>query len=104
MNKLVELGGISELSKFKMKSFHINNKSVLLINLDGDFYAFKDKCPHMEHPLSMDSLSGKMLRCGFHYAKFNIVNERPLSPPADKSLKKYRVTLKENEVFIELRE
>lgn len=104
MSRLVRLGRISELSKFKMKGFHVENQSILLVNLDGKFYAFEDKCPHMGYPLSMGSLDGETLRCGFHYAKFNILDGRPLSPPADKPLKKYNVVLRYDEVFVELQE
>ena len=104
MSKLIRLGRVSELSKFKMKSFRVNNENILLISLDGEFYAFEDKCPHMGYPLSMGSLNGEILECGFHYAKFNVSDGKPISPPANKPLKKYRVILKENEVFIELRE
>jgi len=104
MSRLIRLGRVSELSKFKMKSFRVNNENILLISLDGEFYAFEDKCPHMGYPLSMGSLNGEILKCGFHYAKFNVIDGKPLSPSANKPLKKYRVILKENEVFIELRE
>ena len=53
---------------------------------------------------ALGSIDGRILTCGFHYAKFDITDGRPLSPPADKPLRKFRVILREDEIFVDLEE
>jgi len=104
MDRLIKLCKTSELPEGHMKTFNVNGMKVLLINLKGVFYAFEDRCTHMGYPLSLGSLSGKTITCGFHYAKFDVTDGKPLSPPASKPLKVYKTVLKNDEVFVYVNE
>jgi len=55
-----------------MKEFNVAGYKVLLINASGEFYAFEAGCPHMRYPLKFGSISDRVLRCGFHYAEFDV--------------------------------
>jgi len=90
-----------------MKEIDILNYNILLINLDGSFYAVEGRCPHKNYPLQLGSLKGRVLRCGFHSAEFDVTSGRVLSQPVDaqspiRDLRTYRIKVKKSEVFVEL--
>jgi len=73
-----------------------------VVNVEGAFYAVGNRCPHLGHPLYLGSLKGKMLVCGFHYAKFDMATGKALSPPAEEPLKKFKVKTEGTAVLVEL--
>lgn len=48
----VEAGKVNEISNGKMKHVEINGKEIVIANLDGKFYAFADRCGHMNARLA----------------------------------------------------
>jgi nitrite reductase/ring-hydroxylating ferredoxin subunit len=97
--KIAETSGIPEntIRLFKVKSYEI-----LVANIDGKFYAFENQCPHMGYPLYLGSLDGKVLTCGFHYARFDVTTGKSSGRVTDKCLKTYRVKIRDSSVLIEL--
>jgi nitrite reductase/ring-hydroxylating ferredoxin subunit len=45
-NDFVEVAKVNEIPDGKMKHFEVNNKEMMLANLDGKFYALSDRCGH----------------------------------------------------------
>ena len=67
--KIAETGMIPAGGK---KSFPLEGKTILLVNLDGTIYALNNRCPHMGGALSDGVLEGTALTCPRHGAKFDI--------------------------------
>jgi len=68
-------------------------QEIALANAEGQIYAFKDICPHMNYPLSIGLLHGSKLECRGHSWRFDLVSGRTLSPPIRKTLNKYPIKL-----------
>ena len=66
MEKYVRIADKQEIPKNKMKVFKVEDHEILVVNVEGDFYAFENRCPHMGYSLYLGSLEGKVLTCGFH--------------------------------------
>ena len=62
----------NQLQPGEMKSFPLENKLVLLANVDGAFYALDNKCPHMGGNLAGGVLEGTTVTCPRHGAKFDV--------------------------------
>ena len=62
----------NQLQPGEMKSFPLENKMVLLANVDGTFYALDNKCPHMGGSLVDGDLEDVTLTCPRHGAKFDV--------------------------------
>ena len=62
----------SELPSRSMKHIEIKGKEIVIINLDGKYYAIYDRCGHMNAPLSMGTLNGKIVTCPLHGARFDV--------------------------------
>jgi nitrite reductase/ring-hydroxylating ferredoxin subunit len=85
-----------------MQVFTIKGHEILVVNVAGKFYAVSNRCPHLNYPLYTGSLDGKIITCGFHYAKFDVTTGKGLSSPAQKPLKTYKVKTEGSAVLVEL--
>jgi nitrite reductase/ring-hydroxylating ferredoxin subunit len=77
----VEAGKVSEISNGQMKHVEINGKEIAIANLDGKFYAFADRCGHMNARLSRGNINQNIVTCPFHAAKFDITSGKKIGEP-----------------------
>lgn len=96
----IEIAQIKEIPKNSMKRLNVKGKDILLVNIDGKFYAVEDRCPHMGYPLYFGSLEGEVLTCGFHYAKFNVRTGNSLGHATDEPLKTLRIRVQNSAILI----
>lgn len=75
---------------------------VALANTEGEIFAFKDICPHMNYPLSIGWLRGTNLECRGHSWKFNIRTGKAISPPIRKTLDRYAVKVVDGTIWVKL--
>ena len=63
-----------------MKPVTVDRKPVVLVNVDGDVYAYEDRCPHSGTPLSEGTLDGAVLTCSAHEWVFDTRIGRGINP------------------------
>ena len=102
MSKYVKMAETHEIPKNKMKVFKVEDHEILVVNFEGELYAFENRCPHMGYPLYFGRLEGKVLTCGFHYAKFDVTTGKSLGSVTDKPLKKFKIKIQNSLVQVEL--
>lgn len=102
MDTYTKIAETWKIPKNRMKLFNAKGREILVINVEGDFYACDNKCPHMSLPLYLGSLDGKRLTCGFHYAEFDVTTGESLGPATKKPLNTYKVKIKNSSVLIKL--
>jgi 3-phenylpropionate/trans-cinnamate dioxygenase ferredoxin subunit len=102
VGEYVKIGEASDVSKNQMQVFNVKGREILLINLEGEFYAFDNRCPHMGYPLFFGSLEGDTLRCGFHSAKFNVRTGESVGLVTSERLKPFSVKIQNSSVFVEV--
>jgi len=99
-----KLARVSEIRPNSMKEFEVAGCKILLVNALGRLYALEAGCPHMGYALKLGSLSGKVLRCGFHYAEFDVEDGRVLKEPVDgkviRGLKSYPVKVEGENILV----
>jgi nitrite reductase/ring-hydroxylating ferredoxin subunit len=71
----------------------INDHSVLVYNVDGEFYATDEACTHAQGTLSAGLLDGEIITCLLHGSCFNVTNGAVVCAPATKPLQTYPVTV-----------
>lgn len=74
---------------------------ILVVNLDGDFYAVEDQCTHEDYELSageVDAAAGTV-ECVLHGAKFDIRDGRALCAPAYEPVAKFPVKVEDGAVW-----
>jgi nitrite reductase/ring-hydroxylating ferredoxin subunit len=84
-NQFIDAANVQDVPLGKMKHVEVeandNNKEILLANSEGKIYALCDRCSHMNAPLSMGTLSGKIVTCAMHGARFDVTTGKKVAEP-----------------------
>ena len=62
--------------------FEVDDRFIVLIHLDGEFYALDDACTHDGGPLGDGLLEGSQIICPRHGAIFDVRTGQALCMPA----------------------
>jgi nitrite reductase/ring-hydroxylating ferredoxin subunit len=79
--EFVEVANVNEIPAGKMKHVEVNGNEIVIANMNGKFCALDDRCAHMNAPLSMGNLTGDVVTCPFHGAKFNVASGKKIAEP-----------------------
>lgn len=102
MGKYVKTAEAHEIPENKMKVFKIENHEILIVNVEGELHAVENRCSHMGYPLYLGNLKGKMITCGFHYAKFDVTTGKSLSQVTAEPLKTLNVKVQNSRLLVEI--
>ena len=91
---------VTDLSAGQMLFVEFGGEAVLLVNVEGSFYAVSEECTHSSCPLSDGVLEGKVVECRCHGAKFDVSTGNVLAPPADEPLTKYPIKITGEDILI----
>ena len=58
----------------------VDGAKIILVNVEGEVRAYRDRCPHQEWPLSDGDLDGDVLTCINHMWEFDAVTGRGINP------------------------
>ena len=102
MPNFVKAANASDLKAGQNKVVNVNGTEIALFNVEGQFYAITNTCPHRGGPLGEGSLEGDVVTCPWHGWRFNV--KTGISPvmPAMK-VEQYEVKVEGNEVFVLLK-
>ena len=78
--KYTIIGKTTELQNNEKKMFTYNNQDILLVNIDGSFYAVNNKCPHMGGSLFEGNLEGYTIVCPRHGSGFDVRTGELIEP------------------------
>jgi nitrite reductase/ring-hydroxylating ferredoxin subunit len=79
----------------------IEGKAVALFNVDGNFFATEEMCPHRAGPLAEGKLNKNIVECPWHGARFDVTSGKKINGPAVRDLKIYPVRVINEEIFID---
>ena len=98
---------VEELPPGQRKIVEINGKSIGVFNIDGNFHAIRNSCPHQLAPLCEGTVSGTTLpgavgefnyghegciiRCPWHGWEFDITTGRSVFNPRTTRVRHYKV-------------
>jgi len=82
MGNFVKVASASELAPGSSKKIEINGKEIALFNLDGNFHAMNDTCPHRGGPLSEGFVENGVLTCPWHGWQFQLASGECLTNPS----------------------
>lgn len=85
-----------------MKTFEVEEKDILVANVDGQFHAMGAICTHSEWDLSEGTLEDIEVTCAGHGSLWNLETGegeyvRPIPP-----LPVYPVTVQDGDIFVDL--
>src|SRR5262249_12830207 len=81
----------------------LNGAVIAIFNLDGQFYAIDDACPHSGAArLSQGFVSGDTVECPLHQSCFDLRTGRVLCPPATQDVRTYPTRIEGGSIFVQL--
>ncbi|MFD7075149.1 Rieske 2Fe-2S domain-containing protein [Nocardioides sp. NPDC059952] len=78
--KWIEVSHLDDLWEGEMLSVEVDGTSVLLVNIDGEVFAYKNRCPHQEWALDDGDLDGNKLTCAQHLWEFDVCSAKGINP------------------------
>jgi 3-phenylpropionate/trans-cinnamate dioxygenase ferredoxin component len=109
--KLERVCNISDVSEGSMKGFTVKSKYILIAKVEGKFYAVNAVCPHRGGYLPVGVLENNIITCPVHGAQFNVTDGKLYKDVTDEikkvtgsgahNLQSYKVSIKDESVFIE---
>jgi len=99
-NSFVTVAKVGDLAPGEMMYVEVGDEPVVLINLDGEFYALSDICTHEEASLSDGEIVGDEIECPLHGGAFDIRTGQPVAFPVVVPAQTYRVRVVGDEVQV----
>lgn len=78
----LEFCSVGDIPIGQREVFDTDIASIVLFNVDGQFYAIQNLCSHEEYELAEGDLAGCILECPKHGATFDIRTGQHLRTPA----------------------
>ena len=72
MTRAIAVGKASLLPPGYMAEVVVDEREILLANVDGNYYAVANRCPHRGGKLSHGMLSGTTITCPRHGSQFDV--------------------------------
>lgn len=95
---------VGDLASEEARSVSIRGEDIAVFNLEGEFFATQDRCPHAQASLSEGIVDDNCIECPLHQANFHIPTGACQGGPVDVDLRVYPCRIENGEVFVELRE
>ncbi len=93
----------SDIPPGKLHKVSVDGKEILLINIDGGFFAMEDTCAHAGASLSEGKLDGSTVICDWHGAQYDCKTGKLAKFPAKiNDLMSYKVVVESEDVFVEV--
>ena len=99
-NSFVIVAKVGDLAPGEMMYVEVGDEPVVLINLNGEFYALSDICTHEEASLSDGEIVGDEIECPLHGGAFDIRTGQPVAFPVVVPAETYRVRVVGDEVQV----
>ena len=97
----VVVGTINDLRPGDCARFELpEGDDVAVFNVDGEFYATTNFCPHKGAPLSDGSLCGHVIECGLHGWQFDVRAGECLT--VRETIKTYPLKIEDGVISVEL--
>ena len=91
----------SDLGPGVMTSVELDGEEVVVVIIDGEYFAFGNICPHAGGPLVDGELSGDIVTCPWHSTPFNVkTGEAQPGGVTDDPVPTYEIRLEGNDIQI----
>jgi 3-phenylpropionate/trans-cinnamate dioxygenase ferredoxin subunit len=99
---LMTLASLAELPEGSQLRVDLEDRTLLLVHLDGTIYAIDYHCTHDELGLEGGDLHNGCITCPYHGAEFRLSDGEVLAPPAWEPLQTYTVTVSEQLIQVDI--
>ena len=80
----------------------IKGNDILIVNLNGNYYAIGNICTHRGCKLSDGKINGESVECPCHGSVFEIITGKVLKGPAKKAEMSYKVKVDNEQILVDV--
>ena len=92
----------NEIKPNQIKQVSIDGKDIVVINIDGSYFAINDTCTHAGGSLSEGKVEGSIITCDWHGAQFDCKSGKLIKFPAKiNDLESYNIVIESDTIFVE---
>ncbi len=96
----MNVASTADLKPNQMKAVNAGGKPILLVNLEGEYFAIGNICTHMGCSLANGSLKGETVQCACHGSIFNVKTGQVVGGPALKPEPKFVVRVEDGKIML----
>ena len=101
MTEFVKVAKVQDIPPGGRLWYDFEEESVIVFNVEGQFYCVADLCSHDNGPLEDGELEGYEVECPRHGARFDVRTGKALCLPATSSIPSYKVKVEGDDIYIE---
>lgn len=98
MSKII--GTVQEFDTIQMKGVEVDGRHILVVKLEGSYYAIGNECTHRRCRLSDGKIDGETVRCPCHGSVFNLKKGDVVKGIAKKPEPTYSLIIENGELSI----
>ena len=102
MEKQLRIASVEEVGKGKGVVAEVDGKEYAVFNVEGTICVIQNFCPHRGGALGKGLLSGEVVTCPWHGARFDVRDGKVLRGPARQDLYTYAVKIEDDDISIYL--
>lgn len=80
----------------------VEGDSILVVRVDGHFYAMRNECTHGSWPLDFGEIVDGAIECELHGGRFCIRTGEAVRMPASDPLENYPVVVEDGTIYLNL--
>lgn len=100
LEAFVKAASVHDIQPGEKRLVAVGRARILLVNLEGTFFALDGKRTHASVTLSRGQIQGKNLVCPMHKSEFNIKSGAVAGPPAIRDLTVYEVQVQGEDILV----
>ena len=101
MSEWQKVCSTSDIAVGGWRQTEVDGTTVVIYNVDGDFFAIEDVCTHDGAILSGCPLEGDEIICPRHGARFSVRTGEALSAPAWEATAIFPVKIENDEIWVQ---
>jgi nitrite reductase/ring-hydroxylating ferredoxin subunit len=98
----VKVTSMKELGPSQMIGADVADKSILIVNLDGQYYAIGNICTHLGCRLSQGMLKAENVQCPCHGSVFNVKTGEVVNGIAKKTAPSFQVKVDGDQILVDV--
>jgi nitrite reductase/ring-hydroxylating ferredoxin subunit len=98
----IKLASTNDAKPNSMMGVTVNDKKILLANVNGSYYAIDNVCTHRGCQLSKGKLQGETVVCPCHGSTFDLKTGNFVKGPTKKPEPIYQLKVENNDIMINL--
>lgn len=102
MPNTIKIATLNDVKIGKMFRARINEKFILLANINNEIYAIDDVCTHEDASLYNGALKGHCVECPLHGSLFDFYTGKPDGDPATEAVNTYKIKIEKDNILIYL--